>query len=48
MAVFGLNDIIKLQVDWHPVFWGFSLQFIFALITLKTQWKIGVAKNRFN
>jgi pyrimidine nucleoside transport protein len=33
-----LNDIIKLQVDWHPVFWGLSLQFIFALITLETQW----------
>ena len=38
MVVLGLNNIIKLQVDWHPVFWGLSLQFIFALITLETRW----------
>lgn len=24
------------QVDWHPVFWGFSLQFYFACLILKT------------
>ncbi|GFO44649.1 sodium/nucleoside cotransporter [Plakobranchus ocellatus] len=24
------------QVDWHPVFWGFSLQFYFAAFILKT------------
>jgi len=26
------------MVDWHPVFWGFSVQFYFAVIILKTQW----------
>ena len=26
------------QVDWHPVYWGFTVQFFFAVIILKTQW----------
>ena len=26
------------QVNWHPVFWGFSLQFYFACLILRTQW----------
>ncbi|CAL1526426.1 unnamed protein product [Lymnaea stagnalis] len=26
------------MIDWHPVFWGFSIQFYFAIIILKTRW----------
>ncbi|KAH9524881.1 hypothetical protein Btru_028138 [Bulinus truncatus] len=25
------------KVDWHPVFWGFVLQFLFAICTLRTR-----------
>ena len=25
-------------MNWHPVFWGFCLQFYFAVIILKTRW----------
>lgn len=38
VVIFYVTSINPARVDWHPVFWGFSLQFIFALITLKTQW----------
>ena len=31
-------NLLGLQVDWHPVFWGFSLQFYFAVVILKTRW----------
>ncbi|KAH9524809.1 hypothetical protein Btru_027921 [Bulinus truncatus] len=26
------------MVDWHPIFWGFSIQFYFAVIILRTHW----------
>ncbi|XP_012939967.1 solute carrier family 28 member 3 [Aplysia californica] len=26
------------MVNWHPVFWGFTLQFYFAVVILKTRW----------
>ena len=26
-----------IQVNWHPVFWGLALQFIFALLILRTR-----------
>ncbi|RUS85358.1 hypothetical protein EGW08_006901, partial [Elysia chlorotica] len=25
------------QVNWHPVFWGFAMQFILAILTLRTE-----------
>lgn len=25
------------QVNWHPVFWGFVIQFAFAALTLRTE-----------
>ncbi|GFO44651.1 sodium/nucleoside cotransporter [Plakobranchus ocellatus] len=31
-----LTSYSPAQVDWHPVFWGFSLQFYFATFILKT------------
>ncbi|KAL8570397.1 hypothetical protein ACOMHN_035815 [Nucella lapillus] len=33
-----VTSINPARVNWHPVFWGFSLQFYFAAIILKTQW----------
>ena len=26
------------QVNWYPVFWGIAIQYIFALILLRTTW----------
>uniref|UniRef100_A0A0B7BQ73 Sodium/nucleoside cotransporter n=1 Tax=Arion vulgaris TaxID=1028688 RepID=A0A0B7BQ73_9EUPU len=26
------------MINWHPVFWGFAIQFYFALMILKTRW----------
>lgn len=33
-----VTSINPAKVDWHPVFWGFSLQFFFAVMILKTRW----------
>nr|KAG5693766.1 hypothetical protein BaRGS_032450 [Batillaria attramentaria] len=33
-----ITSINPARVNWHPVFWGFSLQFYFAVIILKTRW----------
>ncbi|XP_046331333.2 solute carrier family 28 member 3-like isoform X2 [Haliotis rufescens] len=30
------------RVDWHPVFWGIAVQFVFALLILRTPWGYGV------
>ena len=27
-----------IQVDWRPVLWGMVLQFIFALVVLRSSW----------
>lgn len=35
-AVFNYD--CGLQVNWHPVFWGMSLQYIFALLIIRTTW----------
>lgn len=29
---------ISFQVNWHTVFWGIALQYIFAILILRTQW----------
>ncbi|XP_048753861.2 solute carrier family 28 member 3-like [Ostrea edulis] len=29
------------KINWRPVFWGFAIQYIFALIILRTQWGYG-------
>ncbi|KAK0054280.1 solute carrier family 28 member 3 [Biomphalaria pfeifferi] len=26
------------MVNWHPIFWGFSVQFYFAIVILKSRW----------
>lgn len=26
------------QVQWHPVFWGIAIQFMFAMLILRTYW----------
>ncbi|XP_055874264.1 solute carrier family 28 member 3-like [Biomphalaria glabrata] len=32
-----LLSVSPSRVDWHPVFWGFVLQFSFAILTLRTE-----------
>ncbi|KAL8573265.1 hypothetical protein ACOMHN_006676 [Nucella lapillus] len=32
-----VTSVNPARVNWHPVFWGFSLQFYFACIILRTQ-----------
>ncbi|KAK7479261.1 hypothetical protein BaRGS_00029509 [Batillaria attramentaria] len=38
IAVSYVTSVSPARVNWHPVFWGFSLQFYFAVIILRTQW----------
>lgn len=33
-----------LQVNWHTVFWGIALQYVFALVILRTKWGYDVFK----
>ncbi|XP_048246903.1 solute carrier family 28 member 3-like [Haliotis rufescens] len=37
--VFSTNPA---KVNWHPVFWGIAVQFVFALLILRTPWGYGV------
>ena len=32
------KGLCYLQINWHTVFWGMSLQFIMAVLILKTSW----------
>lgn len=32
------------QVNWHTVFWGIILQYIFALMILRTEWGFSIFK----
>lgn len=36
--------IFSIQIPWHTVFWGMSLQFIFALLILRTREGAGTVK----
>ncbi|XP_076461138.1 putative transporter HI_0519 [Babylonia areolata] len=38
ITISWVTSVNPARVNWHPVFWGFSLQFYFAAIILKTQW----------
>ncbi|KAJ8313796.1 hypothetical protein KUTeg_008357, partial [Tegillarca granosa] len=38
IILFFLFSSNPLKINWHPVFWGLALQYIFALIILRTYW----------
>nr|KAG5698782.1 hypothetical protein BaRGS_032201 [Batillaria attramentaria] len=35
---FGDEGSLRLLVNWHPVFWGMAIQYVFALLIIRTQW----------
>ncbi|KAK3102434.1 hypothetical protein FSP39_011350 [Pinctada imbricata] len=37
IALFYVTSVNQAKVNWHPVFWGLALQFIFALLLLRTK-----------
>lgn len=39
-----VTSIHPAKVNWHPVFWGISLQFYFAVIILRTEWGFNAFK----
>ncbi|XP_067649042.1 solute carrier family 28 member 3-like [Haliotis asinina] len=43
LVVFGfVFSTSPARVNWHPVFWGISVQFVFALLILRTSWGYGI------
>ena len=32
------------QVNWHTIFWGIALQYVFALLILRTYWGYAIFK----
>ncbi|KAK3588470.1 hypothetical protein CHS0354_004684 [Potamilus streckersoni] len=38
IIIFYFTSTNPAKVNWHTIFWGFAVQYIFALIILRTQW----------
>ncbi|KAK7109406.1 hypothetical protein V1264_013453 [Littorina saxatilis] len=38
IVILYLTSANAAKVDWHPVFWGLSIQFVFALLIIRTSW----------
>ncbi|XP_052250658.1 solute carrier family 28 member 3-like isoform X5 [Dreissena polymorpha] len=38
IIIFYFTSINPAKVNWHTVFWGIALQYVFALLILRTQW----------
>ncbi|XP_067649192.1 uncharacterized transporter HI_0519-like isoform X2 [Haliotis asinina] len=38
IVVMYITSINPARVNWHPVFWGMAIQYIFACLILKTTW----------
>ncbi|KAL4221946.1 hypothetical protein ACF0H5_017997 [Mactra antiquata] len=38
LLIFYVTSVNPAKVKWHTVFWGIALQYIFALLILRTQW----------
>lgn len=38
IVIFYVTSANPAKVNWHTVFWGIALQYIFALLILRTQW----------
>ncbi|KAK7485896.1 hypothetical protein BaRGS_00022891 [Batillaria attramentaria] len=33
-----ITSVHRTKVNWHPVFWGMAMQYVFALLIIRTQW----------
>ncbi|KAK3594924.1 hypothetical protein CHS0354_009308 [Potamilus streckersoni] len=38
VMIFYVTSVNPSKINWHPVFWGIALQYIFALLILRTKW----------
>lgn len=38
IILFYLTSVNPTKVNWHTVFWGIAMQYVFALLILRTQW----------
>lgn len=38
LLIFYITSVNPARVNWHTVYWGVALQYMFALIILRTQW----------
>ncbi|XP_053373013.1 solute carrier family 28 member 3-like [Mercenaria mercenaria] len=38
IIIFYITSVNPARVNWHTVFWGIALQYVFALMILRTQW----------
>ncbi|KAL3831924.1 hypothetical protein ACJMK2_023614 [Sinanodonta woodiana] len=38
ILIFYVTSVNPAKINWHPVFWGIALQYIFALLILRTIW----------
>ncbi|KAL3832121.1 hypothetical protein ACJMK2_024009 [Sinanodonta woodiana] len=38
IIIFYFTSINPAKVNWHTIFWGFAIQYIFALVILRTKW----------
>ncbi|KAL5006302.1 hypothetical protein ScPMuIL_015108 [Solemya velum] len=44
IILFYLTSTNPAKVQWHPVFWGIALQYLFALLILRTYWGYEIFK----
>ncbi|KAL5007441.1 hypothetical protein ScPMuIL_016247 [Solemya velum] len=44
IILFYLTSTNPAKVQWHPVFWGIALQYLFALLILRTSWGYEIFK----
>ncbi|XP_046568403.1 solute carrier family 28 member 3-like isoform X1 [Haliotis rubra] len=41
IVVMYITSVNPARVNWHPVFWGMTIQYVFACLILKTTWGYG-------
>lgn len=44
ILIFYVTSVNPARVNWHTVFWGIALQYVFALMILRTQWGYDIFK----
>ncbi|WAQ94209.1 S28A1-like protein [Mya arenaria] len=44
LLIFYLTSVNPAMVNWHTVFWGIALQYLFALLILRTTWGYNMFK----
>lgn len=44
VLVFYVTSVNPAKVNWHTIFWGIALQYVFALLILRTYWGYAIFK----